>query len=60
MAKIKVTLIKSTSGRTKDVQATVAALGLTKIRTSNVLELTPAIQGMLNKVNYLVKVDEAE
>jgi large subunit ribosomal protein L30 len=42
------------------VQATVAALGLTKIRTSNVLELTPAIQGMLNKVNYLVKVDEAE
>jgi large subunit ribosomal protein L30 len=60
MAKIKVTLIKSTSGRTKDVQATVAALGLTKIRTSNVLELTPAIQGMLNKVNYLVKVEDAE
>jgi large subunit ribosomal protein L30 len=60
MAKIKVTLTKSTSGRTKDVQATVAALGLTKIRTSNVLELTPAIQGMLNKVNYLVKVEDAE
>jgi ribosomal protein L30 len=42
------------------VQATVAALGLTKIRTCNVLELTPAIQGMLNKVNYLVKVEDAE
>ena len=60
MAKIKVTLVKSTSGRTKNVQATVAALGLTKIRTSNVLENTPAIQGMLQKVGYLVKVEDAE
>lgn len=60
MAKIKVTLMKSTSGRVQSVKATVAALGLTKIRTSNVLENTPAIQGMLKKVGYLVKVEDAE
>lgn len=60
MAKIKVTLMKSTLKKTEDVKATVAALGLTKIRTSNVLENTPAIQGMLKKVGYLVKVEDAE
>lgn len=60
MAKIKVTLVKSTSGRTKDVKDTVAALGLTKIRTSNVLEDGPVLQGMIKKVGYLLKVESAE
>ena len=58
MAKIKVTLMKSTCGKPADVKATVAALGLTKIRTSNVLEDTPVARGMIRKVNYLVKVEE--
>ena len=60
MAKIKVTLMKSTIGKTQDVKDTVSALGLTKIRTSNVLEKTPAIQGMVKKVGYLLKVEDAE
>lgn len=60
MAKIKVTLMKSPVNKTADVKATVAALGLTKIRTSNVLENTPAIQGMIKKVGYLLKVEDAE
>ncbi|MBQ9081386.1 MAG: 50S ribosomal protein L30 [Clostridia bacterium] len=60
MAKIKVTLMKSTIGKTQDVKDTVAALGLTKIRTFNVLENTPAIQGMVKKVGYLLKVEDAE
>ncbi len=60
MAKIKVTLLKSTNGKVQSVKDTVAALGLTKIRTSNVLEDTPSIRGMINKVNYLVKVEDAE
>lgn len=60
MAKIKVTLMKSAVNKTADVKATVAALGLTKIRTSNVLENTPAIQGMIKKVGYLLKVEDAE
>lgn len=57
MAKIKVTLVKSTIGEVAGVKATVAALGLRKIRSSSVLEDTPAIQGMIRKVRHLVKAE---
>ncbi|MBE5746924.1 MAG: 50S ribosomal protein L30 [Clostridia bacterium] len=57
MAKIKVTLVKSTIGQIESVKATVAALGLKKIRSSKELEDTPAIQGMVAKVKHLVKVE---
>ncbi len=57
MAKIKVTLVKSTIGEVAGVKATVAALGLRKIRSSSVLEDTPAIQGMIRKVSHLVKTE---
>ena len=57
MAKIKVTLVKSTIGQVDSVKATVKALGLKKIRSSKELEDTPAIQGMLTKVKHLVKVE---
>ena len=57
MAKIKVTLVKSTIGQVDSVKATVAALGLKKIRSSKELEDTPAIQGMITKVKHLVKVE---
>ena len=60
MAKIKVTLMKSTIGKTQDVKDTVAALGLKEIRSFNVVENTPAIQGMVKKVGYLLKVEDAE
>ena len=57
MAKIKVTLVKSTIGQVESVKATVKALGLKKIRSSKELEDTPAIQGMIVKVKHLVKVE---
>ena len=57
MAKIKVTLVKSTIGEVASVKATIAALGLKKIRSSKELEDTPAIQGMITKVNDLLKVE---
>lgn len=57
MAKIKVTLVKSTIGEVAEVKATVAALGLRKIRSSRELEDTPAIQGMIQKVRHLVKAE---
>ena len=57
MAKIKVTLVKSTIGQVESVKATVAALGLKKIRSSKELENTPATQGMVAKVKHLVKVE---
>ena len=58
--KVKVTLIKSTNGCLKDQQATVRALGLTKIRTSNTLPDNDAIRGMIFKVKHLVAVEEVK
>ena len=57
MAKIKVTLVKSTIGQVESVKATVKALGLKKIRSSKELDDTPVIQGMITKVKHLVKVE---
>lgn len=59
MAKLKVTLTKSTIGRKKDHIATVHALGLKKIGKNVVHEDTPQIRGMINKVNYLLEIEEA-
>ena len=55
---IKVTLLKSTNGCLENQQATVRALGLTKIRTSNVLPDNAATRGMIFKVKHLVSVEE--
>ena len=57
---VKVTLVKSVNGCLKDQQATVRALGLTKIRTSNVLPDNDAIRGMIFKVKHLVVVEEVK
>ncbi|MDF2158701.1 50S ribosomal protein L30 [Algoriphagus sp. CAU 1675] len=59
MAKIKITQTKSIIDRPKDQKATIVALGLGKINKSVVVEQTPQIAGMVNKVNHLVKVEEA-
>jgi large subunit ribosomal protein L30 len=53
---IKVTLVRSPAGTRESHRATVRGLGLRKIRQSRVLEDTPAVRGMINKVAYLVKV----
>ena len=58
MAQLKITLVKSTIGRVEKQQATVKALGLTKIGHTVVKEDTPAIRGMITKVEHLVKVEE--
>ena len=58
MAKIKVTLVKSTIGCKKDQIATVKALGLRKIRSVVEHNDTPQIRGKINKVSHLVKVED--
>lgn len=58
MAQIKVTLVRSTIGCTQTQKATVAALGLKKIRSFRMHENTPAIMGQIKKVSHLVKVEE--
>ncbi|RIX47868.1 50S ribosomal protein L30 [Paenibacillus nanensis] len=58
MAKLQITLVRSLIGRNEKQRATVEALGLRKIRQSVVLNDSPAIRGMVNAVNHLVKVEE--
>jgi large subunit ribosomal protein L30 len=54
---IKVTLVKSVIGTKQDHRATVRGLGLRKLNSSAVLEDTPAVRGMIQKVAYLVKCE---
>jgi large subunit ribosomal protein L30 len=58
-AQIKVTQIGSPIGRRHDQRATLVGLGLNKINRSRVLEDTPAVRGMVEKVQHLVKVEPA-
>ena len=60
MAKVRVTLVKSTIGQVASVKATVAALGLKKIRDSRVFDDTPDIMGKIKAVAHLVKVEPAD
>ena len=57
MAKIKITQIKSVIDRTERQKKTIEALGLKKINHGVEVEATPAIIGMVRKVNHLVAVE---
>tara|TARA_Y100000588_G_scaffold322171_1_gene353991 strand:- start:85 stop:270 length:186 start_codon:yes stop_codon:yes gene_type:complete len=57
--KIKITQIKSAIGYRQRTKDTLIALGIRKMNTSVVKNNSPAIQGMVNAVNHLVKVEEA-
>jgi large subunit ribosomal protein L30 len=56
--KLKVTLVKSRSGRLPSHKCCVAGLGLRKTHHSVMVEDTPENRGMINKVSYLLKVEE--
>ena len=56
--KIKVTQTGSPIGRTDDQLATLKGLGLNKRHRSRVLEDTPSVRGMINKVRHLVRVED--
>ncbi|PWJ39360.1 50S ribosomal protein L30 [Sediminitomix flava] len=58
MAKIKITQIKSTIKRPENQKRTLVALGLGRIGKSVEKETTPQINGMVAKVQHLVKVEE--
>ena len=57
--KLKVTLLKSRFGRIKSHRACIAGLGLRRIRHSVDVIDTPENRGMINKISYLVSVEEA-
>lgn len=56
--KIKVTQVRSSYGRLQAHRACVIGLGLRRIGHTVEVEDTPSVRGMINKVNYLVRVEE--
>ncbi|MFN3233744.1 MAG: 50S ribosomal protein L30 [Alphaproteobacteria bacterium] len=58
--KIKVTQTGSPIRRPKDQRATLIGLGLNKMHRSRVLDDTPSIRGMIDKVAHMVKVEEVD
>jgi len=55
---LRVTLVKSPIGYTKDQKATVRALGLRRMNQIVEHNDSPALRGMLNKISHLIKVEE--
>ena len=54
-----VTLVRSPIGYTKDQKQTVLALGLRRMHQTIEHQDTPALRGMIRKVEHLVQVEEA-
>jgi large subunit ribosomal protein L30 len=53
---LKVKLVKSPIGTKQSHRDTVRGLGLRKLNSESVLEDTPAVRGMIDKISYLVRV----
>lgn len=60
MAVLKITQIRSLIGRPKDQRATVAALGLKRIRHTVEQADSEVIRGMVAKVSHLVKAEKVD
>ena len=56
--KLKITLVKSTSGAIPKHKASVEALGLRKLNKTVEMPDNAAIRGMIDHVKHLVKVEE--
>ena len=56
--RIKVTQIRSTNGRLKSHKACISGLGLRRIGHTVEVEDTPSVRGMINKVSYMLRVEE--
>lgn len=55
---LKVTLVKSTIGRLKSHQDCVRGLGLRRTHHTVTVIDTPENRGMINKVSYMLSVEE--
>ena len=55
---VKVTLVRSTNKRLKNHKACVAGLGLRRMHHTVEVEDSPCTRGMINKVGYMLRVEE--
>ena len=58
LKQVQVTLIKSLIGRLKSHQACARGLGIRKMHNPVVVGDTPENRGMINKISYMLKVEE--
>lgn len=56
---IKVTLVRSMHGRLASHKACVKGLGLRRMHHTVEVEDNPCVRGMINRVHYMVKVEES-
>ena len=56
---VKVTQVRSKNGRLKNHKACLAGLGIRRMHQTVEVIDTPENRGMINKVAYLLKVEEA-
>lgn len=56
---VKVTLVKSIFKKLPNHQACVRGLGLTRMHQTVTLKATPEVMGMVNKVAFMLKVEQA-
>jgi len=56
---IKVTLVRSPIGFQPKHRETIRGLGLKRMHQTVVLEDTPSVRGMVNRVDYMVRVEKA-
>lgn len=59
MGKLKITQVKSSIKRPKDQKRTLEALGLKKLNRTREVEESPAVLGMIKKVEHLLKIEKA-
>ena len=55
---LKVTLYRSMSGRLKSHQSCARGLGIRKIHNSVLVNDTPENRGMINKISYMIHVED--
>ncbi|HEX3329352.1 MAG TPA: 50S ribosomal protein L30 [Gaiellales bacterium] len=60
MAKLRITQVRGTARVRPEHRGTLRALGLRKINAETVRDDSPVLQGMLRRVNALVKVEEID
>jgi large subunit ribosomal protein L30 len=56
--KLCVKLVKSLIGKKNEHRRIIAGLGLKRINSIAILQDSPSIRGMINKVSYMVKVEQ--
>lgn len=59
MSKLRVTWIRSDSGRRFDQKRTIRALGLRRLGHTVEHSDSPSVRGMIDKVRHLIAVEEA-